>query len=255
MRWLLLFLSFLCVCQCLAQYPICTHTYFKNGKISTSQCYDTDKRWGKAIAYNKTGQVIYEKELRRIAGHSSVSFSFYDNGAVKEAQWSSAPDAGIQWYRCRTRFSEEGSVTGEDKDSWDDGPGRHTDPSLRPTAPTRTKPSIPPQKPAETTECAEIYVSEFWLINTTPYTVTVVARKKAGKPETHTITLRPRQKVKGGGMPGAAMFDDPGKYYSFSASAAKASKKREFLVRGATPRTDTPAHHTCRYYFEIRRII
>jgi hypothetical protein len=40
------------------------------------KCFDTNKRFGKATAYNKTGSIIYEKELRTIGGHASVEFTF-----------------------------------------------------------------------------------------------------------------------------------------------------------------------------------
>jgi len=95
----------------LGEYPVCTHTYFKGSKkISTSTCYDNHQRFGKAIAYNRKGEVIYEKSLRKIAGHSYVTFSYYTDGAVSRAYWSDAPDAGIQWYKSDTWFKNDGTI-------------------------------------------------------------------------------------------------------------------------------------------------
>jgi hypothetical protein len=64
----------------------------------------------KQLHTNKTGNVIYEKELRTIGGHASVEFTFYPNGALNKASWSSAPDAGIQWYNSTDIFSEDGKL-------------------------------------------------------------------------------------------------------------------------------------------------
>jgi hypothetical protein len=93
------------------EYPLCKHTYFKGTKkVSTSLCYDKDNRFGKATAYNRKGEIIYEKSLRKIAGHSSVTFSYYSDGAVSKACYSDAPDAGIQWYKSDTWFKNNGTI-------------------------------------------------------------------------------------------------------------------------------------------------
>ena len=84
------------------------------------KCFDTNKRFGKATAYNKTGSIIYEKELRTIGGHASVEFTFYPNGALNKASWSSAPDAGIQWYNSTDIFSEDGKLVSHTENNYDD---------------------------------------------------------------------------------------------------------------------------------------
>lgn len=107
-----------------------THVhFFKDNTISTVIYYS---QWdGKAIAYNKKGEIIYENGVRNFAGHASVHFSHYPSGAVKLAEYSSAPDAGIQWYKSNTQFDEEGKVTGFFEQSQEDliRPSFHTEPS------------------------------------------------------------------------------------------------------------------------------
>lgn len=84
--------------------------FFSDKKISTIIYYS---QWdGKAQAYNLKGEIIYEKGVRNFAGHASVHFSHYPSGAVKSAHYSSAPDAGVQWYKSDTQFDEQGNITG-----------------------------------------------------------------------------------------------------------------------------------------------
>lgn len=90
--------------------------YFKNGKLST--IITSDYRSGMAIAYTIKGDTIYKREVRSYAGHASVNFTHYPSGAVKNAAYSSAPDAGIQWYKDKTLFSEEGSIIDVMEDSY-----------------------------------------------------------------------------------------------------------------------------------------
>lgn len=107
-----------------------THVhFFKDNTISTVIYYS---KWdGKAIAYNKKGAIIYENGVRNFAGHASVHFSHYPTGEVKSVEYSSAPDAGIQWYKSNTQFDEEGNVTGFSEQSHEDliRPSFHTEPT------------------------------------------------------------------------------------------------------------------------------
>lgn len=86
--------------------------YFHNGAISTIS-YLNENREGKALAYNFEGEIIYEKNTRRIHGSASVSFSHYKNGMVHKANYSSYPDAGIQRYKSYTTFNENGERISE----------------------------------------------------------------------------------------------------------------------------------------------
>ena len=104
-------------------------------------------------------------------------------------------------------------------------------------------------------ECAEIWVSEFWITNTAPYTVVVTARRKGNTVETHTVSLKPRESLKVGEMPGAQMFDDPAKYYDFSAQPAKAVPGRQLIVLPSHKKPANSSRTARRYYFDVRRII
>src|ERR1041385_8977966 len=75
-----------------------------------------------ACAYDQAGDKIYEQELRNFAGHSPVWFTYYENGAVKKAEWSSAPDAGIQWYKNISNFSDSGTLLNSTDHNYDDSP-------------------------------------------------------------------------------------------------------------------------------------
>jgi hypothetical protein len=238
-------------------YPKCKCSYFKNGKIATSQCYDNDDRWGRAKAFDSKGKEIYDRELRRIAGHSSVNFSFYPSGAVSKAEWSSAPDAGIQWYRTTTYFSEEGKITGEVHNNYDDGPGKMAPQKPGYVTTPKTVPAKPEPKPEPSTtiECAVIYSSEFWFHNTTSYSVVVTATRKHIKSETYIVTLRPRRRMKVGQMIGAQQFNDPATYYDFSVKPLKESVRQKFIIIPSDKEPENTSKEVRRYYYEVRRIV
>lgn len=97
--------------------------YHSNGKVSTEILISNKVAYleqGYAKAWDRKGNLIYEKPVSRTAMISSVFFKYYDNGAVKSAEFSSHPDAGIQWYREWTTFSEDGTITDVQKQSHDD---------------------------------------------------------------------------------------------------------------------------------------
>jgi hypothetical protein len=94
------------------------HHKFPNGKTSTI-CVIKDDRDGYAKAFNFKGEEIYMRHIRRYAGHASVYFTHHPNGMVKKAEYSSHPDAGIQWYRSYTYFDENGNITSQIEDDWD----------------------------------------------------------------------------------------------------------------------------------------
>jgi hypothetical protein len=241
------------------EYPKCRYTYYHNGRVSTKECYDTLRHWGRATAYNPLGKEIYSREIRRIAGHASVAFSFYPNGGVKKAEYSSAPDAGIQWYRTYTSFAEDGTVTSEVHDGYDKGPGTTLlhNPSHIPATPPAI---VPPKRPKDTSqqttmECGVIYSSEFWFKNTTPYTVVVSAVRKGSKSETYILTLRPRQSMKAGQMIGAQQFNVPATYFDFSVRPLKESVRQKLIILPADTKPEQVQKDVMRYYYDVRRII
>ncbi len=97
--------------------------YHSNGKVSTEIFFSNKVAYleqGYAKAWDCNGKLIYEKPVSRTGMISSVFFKYYDNGAVKSAEFSSHPDAGIQWYREWTSFNEEGTITDVQKQRYDD---------------------------------------------------------------------------------------------------------------------------------------
>lgn len=83
--------------------------YFPSNEISTISVLE-DNREGYAKAYDLNGKEIFSANIRRYAGHESVVFKHHKNGMVSQANYSSAPDGGIQWYKSTTKFNEEGVV-------------------------------------------------------------------------------------------------------------------------------------------------
>jgi hypothetical protein len=82
--------------------------HFPEGGISTLEWKDLDDRWGRSIAFDRTGAEIYSNGTRRIGGHATVQFTHHPDGGVAKAEFSSAPDGGIQWYRSVTTFDRNG---------------------------------------------------------------------------------------------------------------------------------------------------
>jgi hypothetical protein len=115
-----------CVLCCSFKAPVVQIKYFdtphKKQKSTVVTLLTGNIKSGHAIAYNREGREIYRKEISRLHGHATVRFEYYDNGAVKRAHYSTAPDGGIQWYRNTTYFSEDGVVTRVEEQSHDDSP-------------------------------------------------------------------------------------------------------------------------------------
>ncbi|MBP9080548.1 MAG: hypothetical protein KBF80_09885 [Flavobacteriales bacterium] len=97
--------------------------WFTTGQLSSKAWMDANDRWGHTWAYDRSGQVIFHRQTRKIAGHASVSFRYHPNGAVSRAEVSDAPDGGIQWYKSTTSFDPDGKQTGFSEEGWDnEGP-------------------------------------------------------------------------------------------------------------------------------------
>ncbi len=97
--------------------------FFTTGQPSTKAWMDAANRWGHSWAYNKQGQVIFERQTRHFAGHASVVFRYHPNGGISRAEVDDAPDGGIQWFRSTTTFDTAGVQTGYSEQGWDnEGP-------------------------------------------------------------------------------------------------------------------------------------
>lgn len=227
------------------EYNKCVKRFFKNGRVSTTECFDSDNRFGKACAYNSAGKLIYEKSLRKIAGHASVAFQYYNSGAVKRAEWHDAPDAGIQWYNTTTLFAEDGAIISETHNDYDNTPGT-TIRLLR-----HTKEEAPTDTP-HTAACAVIYTSELWIVNKTPYAVAVDARRGD---EWRTVRLKPKEEQQCASMIQAQYFDDPTKYYKVTISPVQAKRKTQFILLPSGKAAEQVSKEVRKYYYEIRRVI
>ncbi|MCB9195674.1 MAG: hypothetical protein H6598_05595 [Flavobacteriales bacterium] len=103
-----------------------TTTYHENGKISSKIFRTKDPSYGaqgSAKVFNAKGELIYESPISHSAQIISVNFKFYENGAVKQINYSEHPDGGIQWYRKWIYLNDAGEVVKEDQQSWDDSIG------------------------------------------------------------------------------------------------------------------------------------
>lgn len=158
--------------------------HFKNGGVSSREWTDKDERWGRSIAYDRTGKEIFSYHTRRVGGHASARFSYHPNGAVAKVEVSDAPDAGIQWYRSSTTFDEDGRQTG----FWEDGRDNYG-PIPRLLEHPRTFPPVEPVTPApgsrpeqEVAICQRMFQSELFVVNPTNAAVRVVATPKETSP-------------------------------------------------------------------------
>lgn len=95
------------------------YTRFKDGKMSTAICYDKAMRNGEALAYDHTGKIIYSKPLRYHHGSSTVTFTYYADGAVRRAEWHDNKDDG-KWYSSVTLFGPDGNVANTRSESYND---------------------------------------------------------------------------------------------------------------------------------------
>jgi hypothetical protein len=162
--------------------------YHKNGKISTkSVIFQDEIIWGYAKAFNKKGDEIYSMGTRRCAGNASVDFSYYEDGSVSKAHATSHPDGGIQWGDLTHYFDQEGNITNiEDRSS-----DMYGHPQLQitydPVFEYKENPVI-----QEVVQCAEIYESEFYLINLSgkPFTISISNKGGLDDKKINTIITR-----------------------------------------------------------------
>jgi hypothetical protein len=131
MKTYLLFLSILFSQICFAQQNCTTTTdvqknsikkcLHENGNVSTIETWDKEKRTGSLKAFDKNGKELFNYGLRTFAGHASVFLIYYKNGQVSKAEYTSAPDAGIQHYHEISRYDVDGVRTSFEDLSEPDG--------------------------------------------------------------------------------------------------------------------------------------
>lgn len=201
-------------------------------------------RWGEAIAYDRNGKKIHEWSLRKVAGHASVTFSYYPDGGVKKAYWSSAPDGGIQWYKTTTYFEEDGTVSKELEDKHD---------RLGGSGIVQLRPRRKPVVKQEVAECATIYSSEFWFENTTKRTVVIKVSHRHRSNEVKEIVLHPKETKKGGYIIEAERFLSPEAYYDFSCAPQNKRMKQDLIIVPSKKGPEQQTKEVRKYTYQIRR--
>ncbi len=230
------------VCRAEKEYPDCEKTFFQSGQLSTQKCFDKAHRFGKAYAYNTKGEVIYEKDLRTIGGHASVYFTFYTSGAVKRADWSSAPDAGIQWYSSRDEFSEEGKLTFHTTQNYDD--------YIRLKAPlnkTEKDTEILVKAGKSDTILTHKKKVETWFINHTWYPIFVTTLKKNELTEMSEKKILPGDSIMLVNYDFTLKNNEPSRKYQFKLIAAENDAKQQPVVKTISRRT-RPNKNIAYYY-------
>ncbi len=239
MKFLLIIASIFLTLHIFGQKKDTTFTirYHSNKKISTKQVNLTnDLYWGYAKAYDRNGKEIYSMGTRSVGGHGSVNFTYYPSGAVSKAHYTSHPDGGIQWSDITHYFDESGKVTQVIDNSSDDF-GRyklHIDPTF--LQDTVKKPYIVPspvkERPTqpEVMRCAEIYSTEFYLINATGKKRSVIARLLNAPIEgfQKQLTVAANDTVKIGSYIEAQLFTHPKERISLEIEGRKSEKFQLF---------------------------
>lgn len=233
----------------------CQISYFKNSKkISTKICLDESKYKGKAFAYDIKGNIIGEWSVSRMHQLSSVFFSYHPNGAVSKAEYSSHPDAGIQWYRSFTYYDDQGNKTGFSEDSHD----RQTiliEPYKK-EVPVQIIPETnPPVPKQEVVQEAPIYISEFWIDNRSRKDVYVVCFYQNQKPGrgVDTLQLLPKgERIKLGEHIMAGIFENPLPYFQIRFYDLKKKKNNKVRIGKSFLTEENSKDKTRkRYYFDL----
>lgn len=94
--------------------------FHKNGKISTLETWDKDKRHGNLKGFNNKGKEIFSYNLRHYGGYASAQVTYFSNGQVKSIYYSDAPDGGIQYYHSTSQFDKAGNQVSFEEDSHED---------------------------------------------------------------------------------------------------------------------------------------
>ena len=207
--------------------------YFANGKVSTKAWMDKDDRWGRSWAYKEDGSVLREDQTRRIGGHASVDFSYHTNGAISKAEFSDAPDGGIQWYRSTTTYDEQGTMTGfteQGHDNYDIIPS----PGVR----VIHTPEVTVPYKQEVVREQRMFITEVFVVNASKYTcrMDVVAKHPSPAMQNSNHTMAPGDTVRVGMYSMGEIYEEAAKHLTLSAK--RWSKKLKKQVAYRTVRED-----------------
>jgi hypothetical protein len=208
---------------------------YKTGEIASKE---TKTRWGdaniqefreeKVEVFNKKGERVFEGHRRRYAGHASVYLTYYENGGVKKIETSSAPDAGIQWYKSYYILDEQGNIIEHHEDSHDMHtrilPTIHAPPTVTPVTPT--KPAE--KKPQEIAKCATIVQSTMIIYNKTNKPITVILTPKSNPSyKSYNAKLTPNDSIITESVINAEIFLVPADLYQLQITHGKYKKPSE----------------------------
>lgn len=210
---------------------------YANGKRSAYSWMLQSTGNGRATCWDPQGKIMFDSEISRNHGHHSVHFEHHANKVVSKIEESSAPDAGIQWYRSYFYYDEKGVKTGEHHDSYDDRPSTF----IHPTEPyvVPKKEEVPPV----------MFTSELWLINQTEFDL-IVSYTSGALTTSDTITSGDSLQVSALQRP--QVFENPGKTTLFRAAPltkTKRSRKWEYLFQPSGEEKN--GDNRMRYYYVI----
>ncbi|MBS1567901.1 MAG: hypothetical protein JST45_00525 [Bacteroidetes bacterium] len=178
--------------------------WFTTGELSTKAWTDADNRWGHSWAYDRKGQVIFDRQTRRIGGHASVDYRYHPNGGISRADYSTMPDGGIQWYESTTTFDEDGKQTGFSERGLDnDGP-------MRPhvTVPADPPSPVPAYKQEEVHE-QRLFTNEYFVVARKNCRVQLRPKQPGPAAENIDATLLKGDTLRGGTYSMGERFDPP----------------------------------------------
>lgn len=195
--------------------------YFQSNEVSALIVL-SDNREGFAKAYSIDGKEIYSKSIRRFGGHESVEFRHFESGGVKEANYSSAPDGGIQWYKSTTYFDEVGNVTGFQENSHEQ--------LLSPLKKIHA-PVVP-----EVVSCASIHENIIVVHNHSRHTIEYIFTK-AGKEQ--TFVFRPGEHKQVISYISAEITQVPNDFYTSTIKMKKNKRNKKFKTIIESTKTDS----------------
>jgi len=221
-----------------------TRCFHANRNVSTRVVWDKDKRWGQAEAFDSHGNKIINYQLRRLAGHASISFLYHSNGQIRRAEFSSAPDGGIQYYNMIHEFDEAGNQTHFTDLSRPDGFPQLTIPIHIYDPEKLKRPMVFPDPPPvpEVIACATPYVSEFLIVNRSRRKITFDLHPLYNQwfifPVNCCVTLSPGQQLEVYSIILAERFIAPEEAYELKTRTSRRSRKIPELIK-AIPEEDS----------------
>jgi len=227
---------------------------YPNGRLSAYSYLLKSTNEGRATAWDPKGNTMFDSSIRRKWGHHSVQFSHHPNKVVSKVEESSAPDAGIQWYRTWYYFDESGKLINKVEDSHD---RMVTLPDIQNPYQPREEVRVHPEKEApkeqEVMECAVLYHNETWFVNETPFALEV---KWSARGMEKSQILQAGESAFMGDVIQAQFFQEPDKEAQFSAKViGKPKKARGIRFEFLPLKTEMQGKETKKYYYRIWAVL